>query len=153
MIEIEGAGLEQIVERADRQMEFLDRVAERGGDRRAERLFAAGAADRLAPPLQANLAGRGLAHDVRQPGDFVREGVEREKMRPRLGRREETGEPAVAIVFASQGLAMGVSLAEAVVGGHGGPYRRRTRRGRAPGLAVLVQTDLRRALARGGESG
>ena len=52
------------------------------------------------PPLQPDLAERRLADLGANPGDFDGEGMEREEVRPRLGRREEVGQVAVRIAGA-----------------------------------------------------
>ena len=53
--------------------------------------------DRIAPPLQADLAERRLADRVADARDLGVEGVQREEMRARRLRREEVGEVAVAV--------------------------------------------------------
>ena len=77
VVEIEDARLEEIVEGAERQPELGDRFGERARDRMA----AAIATERVAPPLQADLAERRLAHAVADARDLGVEGVEREEVR------------------------------------------------------------------------
>ncbi len=53
---------------------------------------------RVAPPLQADLAQTGLADHVAHAGDFSAEGVQREQVFAQTRRREQVGNVAVAVV-------------------------------------------------------
>ena len=107
VVEIEDPGIDQVDQRLPRQAELDDGVVERRrhgiGPHIAPRLALQG----VAPPLQADLADDRLAHGLANAGDLEVEGIEREEMRPLVGRREEARPVAIRIGVAHEGFAMG----------------------------------------------
>src|SRR5581483_2518567 len=63
---------------------------------------AAPAVERLAPPLQAYLAGDGLAGGVAHARDLGIEGIQREQRGAEFGRREQGGEETILVRLAHQ---------------------------------------------------
>lgn len=95
--EVEFPRLDQAMKRRARQL----RRADRRGQTERHRVLAHGAlrhlVDRIAPPLEADLAEHGLAHRLAYPRDFEVERVQRKQPIARPRRREERRQIAVMI--------------------------------------------------------
>src|SRR5213595_3334145 len=61
-----------------------------------------GGIDDLAPPLQADLPEHRLGDRLAYPGDLIVEGIEREQRLAPIGRSEQRGLIAIAVVPADQ---------------------------------------------------
>jgi hypothetical protein len=110
VVKVARARIDQGVKRSDRQAAARDRVQERGRDRIRRRVAGRPAAQRVAPPLQPDLARQRLVRDLPDARDFDVEPIEREKMRTPVGRRKQAGQEAVLVRLPHQRLAMGISV-------------------------------------------
>ena len=98
------------------------------------------ALDRIDPPLQADLAGRGIGHEIAHARHLDGEGRERMQVRALVGRREKAGEPAVAVGLAHERVAMRVMRAR-----DASRDRPRCRRDHAVAIKAAATRRVRRA--------
>ena len=107
VVEIEAARRDQAGQQLGRQP--VARHRREQGRRHRVGLDVAGgfAGDRIAPPLQPDLAGQRLVNDLAHPRDLDIEGIERIERAAMLGRSEQGGEKAILVGRAHQRLAMG----------------------------------------------
>ena len=107
VVEVEGAGVDEVDEGLPGQPEAHDRVVEGGGDGIAADVAARLALQRVAPPLQPYLAEGGFRDAVADARDLEAEGVEREQERALAARREQGGEEAVRVAGPHESFAVG----------------------------------------------
>ena len=105
-VEVEGMRVDEIKQRLERQLETLHRGAQCFGHGMPLPLRLR--PQRIAPPLQADFAGHGVAHDVAYALNLMAKSVERVQVRAFVRRRKQAGKPAVACALLQQPPAFGI---------------------------------------------
>ncbi len=89
VVEVEHPCVDEVDERLPRQTEGHDRVVQSRRDRVGAHVAARLALQRVAPPLQPDLAEHGLANGIAHAGDLEAEGVKGEEIWALVGRGEQ----------------------------------------------------------------
>jgi hypothetical protein len=110
VVEIETVRIDQAEQRLAREAALRNGIEQRCSDRIGIDLAARFVAQRVAPPLQADLTWQYLARRLAHPGDLAVEGIERMEMPAQVRRREQRGEKPVLVVRPHHGFAMGIGV-------------------------------------------
>lgn len=138
VIEIENSGGEERIERGFGQIECGDRLQQRRSKRITGVLVMG---DCIAPPLQPDLAQRGLTDGVADLCDLGIESMQCNQMAPHRFRREKIGDEAILVALAQPRRGVLISIHQIEIGHISRSVHRDQRSGH---LAIFRQEDIER---------